>query len=75
MDCCVDFGQAALKMFFAHHSHCYHRCKLGDYAVGQVSHRNYYLMSANPLELGNCLPQLLKTNKLPTFYKPREFTR
>ncbi len=28
-------------------------------------------MSANLLALGNCLPQLLKTNELPTFYKPR----
>ncbi len=61
MDCRADFGQDALKMFFAHHAHCYHRCKLGDYAVGQVSYRND-LMSTYLLELGNCLPQLLKTN-------------
>ncbi len=75
MDCSVDFGQAVLKMLLAHHSHCYHRCKVGAYAVSQFSYRNYYLMSAYLLELGNCLPQLLKTNELATFYKPCKFTR
>ncbi len=33
------------------------------------SYRKYYLMSAYLLELGNCLPQLLKTKELPIFYK------
>ncbi len=75
MDFSVGFGQAALKMLHAQHTHCYHRCKLGAYAVSQFSYRNYYLMSAYLLELGNCLPQLLKTNELPTFYKPHKFTR
>ncbi len=75
MDCSVSFGQAALKILLAHHSHCYHRCKLGAYTVSQLSYRNYYLMSAYLLELGNFLHQLLKNNEQPTFYKPRKFKR
>ncbi len=56
MDFSVGFGQSALKMLHAQHTHCYQRCKLGAYAVSQFSYRNYYLMSAYLLELGNCLP-------------------
>ncbi len=75
MDCSVRFGQAALKMLLAQHSYCYHLCKLGAYAVSQFSFRNYYLMSTYLLELGNCLPQLLKTNELQTHNKTRKYTR